>query len=251
MSVQSMVVIPTYNECENIAAIVQEVLRLPLDIHVTIVDDNSPDGTGEIADRMAQRDERVHVLHRKGKLGLGSAYITGFRYALAQGAQFIFEMDADFSHDPHYIPLFLDAARECDVVVGSRYVLGGGTRNWGLLRQLISRGGSLYAKIVLGMPIWDLTGGFNCWRREVLETLDLEKVNSNGYAFQIEMKYRAMRRGFRLREVPIIFVDRRVGQSKMSGAIVLEAFFKVWKFRFDRSIGKEALRAGKAVERIP
>ena len=247
---QGMVVIPTYNERENIEAVVYAVLDLPLDINVTIVDDDSPDGTGEIAEEMAQRDERVHVLHREDKLGLGTAYVTGFRYALVQGARFIFEMDADFSHDPGRIPLFLEAANEYDVVIGSRYVPGGGTRNWGVLRRLISRGGSLYAKVILGMPIWDLTGGFNCWRREVLEALDLGSVNSNGYAFQIEMKYRAMRRGFRLTEVPIVFVDRRVGQSKMSGGIVLEALLKVWKFRFDRSIAGEPPDAGRAMERI-
>ena len=235
---QVMVVIPTYNECENMEKIAEAVLSQPVDVHVAIVDDNSPDGTGEIADALSVRDERVHVIHRQGKMGLGSAYITGFKYALQQGAQYVFEMDADFSHDPAYIPSLLEAARATDVVVGSRYVSGGGTENWGLVRQLISRGGSLYARVILGMPIWDLTGGFNCWRRDVLEAVDLDAVTSNGYAFQIEMKYRAFRRGFRLVEVPIVFVDRRVGESKMSGSIVREALWKVWRFRLDSRIGK-------------
>ena len=235
---QVMVVIPTYNECENVEKIAEAVLSQPADVHVTIVDDNSPDGTGEIADALASRDERVHVIHRQGKMGLGSAYIAGFKYALQQGAQYVFEMDADFSHDPAYIPSLLEASRATDVVVGSRYVSGGGTENWGLVRQLISRGGSLYARVILGMPIWDLTGGFNCWRRDVLEAVDLDAVTSNGYAFQIEMKYRAFRRGFRLVEVPIVFVDRRVGESKMSGSIVREALWKVWRFRLDSRIGK-------------
>lgn len=235
---QVMVVIPTYNECENMEKIAEAVLSQPVDVHVAIVDDNSPDGTGEIADALSVRNERVHVIHRQGKMGLGSAYITGFKYALQQGAQYVFEMDADFSHDPAYIPSLLEAARATDVVVGSRYVSGGGTENWGLVRQLISRGGSLYARVILGMPIWDLTGGFNCWRRDVLEAVDLDAVTSNGYAFQIEMKYRAFRRGFRLVEVPIVFVDRRVGESKMSGSIVREALWKVWRFRLDSRIGK-------------
>ena len=235
---QVMVVIPTYNECENIEKIAEAVLGQSADLHITIVDDNSPDGTGKIADALSVRDERVHVIHRQGKMGLGSAYIAGIKYALQQGAQYIFEMDADFSHDPAYIPGLLEAARATDVVVGSRYVSGGGTENWGLVRQLISRGGSLYARVILGMPIWDLTGGFNCWRRDVLVAVDLDAVTSNGYAFQIEMKYRAFRRGFRLVEVPIVFVDRRVGESKMSGSIVREALWKVWRFRLDRRIGK-------------
>jgi len=237
-SAQAVVVIPTYNERENIESIVDAVMSLPVNAYVTIVDDNSPDGTGEIADAISAREARVSVLHRQCKMGLGSAYIAGFKHALEQGAQFVLEMDADFSHNPADIPRLLRAAHEHDVVVGSRYVQGGGTDNWGLVRQLISRGGSLYARIILGMPIWDLTGGFNCWCRRVLEAVDLDAVTSNGYAFQIEMKYRAFRRGFSLAEEPILFVDRRVGQSKMSGNIVREAFWKVWKFRLDRRIGR-------------
>ena len=248
---QAMVIVPTYNERENIEAIVQAVLGLPLDIHLTVVDDHSPDGTGRIASEIAEHDERMHVIHREGKLGLGSAYVAGFRHALARGAHFVLEMDADFSHDPSVIPLLLEAASDCDVAVGSRYAPGGGTRDWGLLRQLISRGGSLYAKVLLSMPIWDMTGGFNCWRRVVLETLRLDEIDSTGYAFQIEMKYRAMRRGFRLTEVPIVFQDRRVGQSKMSRAIVAEALVNVWKLRLDRSIGQESPDVRNAVERIP
>ena len=239
----SMVIVPTYNERENIEAIVRAVLELPVDLHVTIVDDDSPDGTGRIAAEMARRDERLHVIHREGKLGLGTAYIEGFRYALAQGAKLILQMDADFSHDPGVIPSLLQAAKDSDVVVGSRYVSGGGTRNWGLLRRLTSRGGSLYARTILNIAIRDLTGGFNCWRREVLETLRLDDVSSVGFGFMIEMKYRAVRQGFRLTEIPIIFVDRRVGQSKMSGGIAGEALLKVWELRFDRSIGKGLRRA--------
>jgi dolichol-phosphate mannosyltransferase len=237
---QAMVVIPTYNERDNIEAIVQSVLSVAPDEHVTVVDDGSPDGTGEIADSLAAGDSRIHIIHRAGKMGLGTAYITGFKYALDQGAPLVFEMDADFSHNPSLIPSFIHTARNYDVVIGSRYVSGGGTENWGAVRKLISMGGSLYAKIILGMPVWDLTGGFNCWRRSVLESIDLDAVTSNGYAFQIEMKYRAFRRGFRLTEIPITFVDRRVGESKMSGAIVREAFWRVWRFRLDRSIGKPA-----------
>ena len=240
---QSMVIVPTFNERENIEAIVRAALELPVDLHVTIVDDNSPDGTGQIVDEMVDRDERVHVIHRGGKLGLGTAYVEGFRYALAQGAQLILQMDADFSHSPSVIPSLLRAAKNSDVVVGSRYVPGGGTRNWGLLRRLTSRGGSLYARTILSIPVRDLTGGFNCWRREVLETLCLDDVSSVGFGFMIEMKYRAMRQGFRLTEIPIIFVDRRVGQSKMSGGIAVEALVRVWQLRFDRSIGKGLRRA--------
>jgi len=196
------------------------------------VDDNSPDGTGEVADELARHDARVHVIHRPGKLGLGTAYITGFRWALERGFDYVFEMDADFSHDPKYLPEMLRTAeRDADVVIGSRYVDGGGTRNWGAVRQVISRGGSLYARTILGVGIRDLTSGFICWRRQALEGISLDRVRSSGYSFQIEMKYRALQAGFRVVEVPIVFVDRRVGASKMSRRIFVEALTRVWRMR--------------------
>src|SRR5262249_50476043 len=197
-----------------------------------VVDDNSPDGTGQLADQIAQRDPRVSVLHRSGKLGLGTAYIAGFKWALSREYQFVFEMDCDFSHDPRYLPALLARARAgADLVLGSRYVDGGGTVNWGPLRKLISRGGSLYARTILGVGVRDLTGGFKCFRRSLLEAIDLDSVSAQGYGFQIELTYRALRQGFRVEEVPIVFVDRRVGQSKMSKKIFLEALTLVWKLR--------------------
>ena len=201
-------------------------------VDILVVDDNSPDGTGALADRLAAAEPRVRVLHRERKEGLGRAYLAAFRWALDAGYQYIIEMDADFSHDPRHLPTLLDTAvGGADVVLGSRYVEGGGTVNWGILRQLISRGGSLYARTILGVRIRDLTGGFKCFRRHVLETLDLEQVQSTGYAFQIELTYRALQRGFDVREIPIVFEDRRVGQSKMSRKIFLEAFVGVVRLR--------------------
>jgi dolichol-phosphate mannosyltransferase len=194
---------------------------------VLVIDDNSPDGTGEIADRLAEERRSVHVLHRPHKEGLGPAYLDGFRRALELGADLLFEMDCDFSHDPADVPRLAAAAENADLVIGSRYVDGGGTRNWGFLRRVISRGGSLYAQVLLGVGVRDLTGGFKCYRRIVLETIDLDAIHSKGYAFQIETTYRALRRGFRVVEIPIVFVDRQVGGSKMSKAIVLEAVWKV------------------------
>jgi dolichol-phosphate mannosyltransferase len=201
---------------------------------VLVIDDNSPDGTGEIADRLAAEHEWVHVLHRPRKEGLGPAYLAGFERALELGADLIFELDCDFSHDPADIPRLTAAAEQADLVLGSRYVFGGATKNWGLLRRLISRAGSLYAQLLLGVPIRDLTGGFKCYRRAVLETIDLDAIHSRGYAFQIETTYRALRAGFRVVEVPITFVDREVGGSKMSNAIVLEAVWKVPLLRLAR-----------------
>ncbi|GIV96190.1 MAG: dolichyl-phosphate beta-D-mannosyltransferase [Herpetosiphonaceae bacterium] len=228
-----IVVIPTYNECENIPLLIPRILEH--DLHVLVVDDNSPDGTGRLVAEIAQSDSRIHLISRAGKLGLGTAYIAGFRRALDLGAPYIFEMDADFSHDPAYLPQLLDAARNhFDLVIGSRYVSGGGTTDWGLLRQLISRGGNVYARLILGLPVADSTGGFRCYRRHVLETLDLGAVRSNGYAFQIEMAYRTHRSGFTLGEIPIIFPDRRVGRSKMSRKIVIEALINVWKLRLGK-----------------
>jgi dolichol-phosphate mannosyltransferase len=225
------VVIPTYNEHDTITALLQQILAYP-QFRVLVVDDNSPDGTGELVSTLAQDEPRVGLLARPGKLGLGTAYLAGFRRALAEGAQFIFEMDADFSHDPSYLPRLREAADRYDLVLGSRYVPGGGTTDWGYLRQFISRGGNLYAGIILGLPVVDATGGFRCYRREVLETISLDSVRSNGYSFQIEMVYRTLRAGFRIGEVPIIFPDRRVGQSKMSRRIVIEALINVWRLRF-------------------
>ncbi|HMK72264.1 MAG TPA: polyprenol monophosphomannose synthase [Myxococcaceae bacterium] len=229
----ALVCIPTYNERENLEAIVAAVLAADARTEVLVVDDNSPDGTGALADALAARQPRVHVLHRRAKEGLGRAYLAAFAWALARPYALILEMDADFSHPPRFLPTLLDrAASGVDLVLGSRYVPGGGTLNWGLVRRLISQGGSLYARAILGLPVHDLTGGFKCFRRRVLEAIDLAAVHSTGYAFQIELTYRALRKGFRVEEVPIIFEDRRVGQSKMSRRIVLEALAMVWKLRF-------------------
>ncbi|HXV03101.1 MAG TPA: polyprenol monophosphomannose synthase [Gaiellaceae bacterium] len=222
------VCLPTFNERENLEAMVAALREaLPPDGIVLVIDDNSPDGTGDIADRLAAEDEHVLVLHRERKEGLGPAYLAGFKQALELGAELILEMDCDFSHDPKDVSRLAAAAEDADLVIGSRYVPGGGTRNWGLLRRFISRGGSLYAQLILGVPIRDLTGGFKCYRRKVLETVDLDAIHSKGYAFQIETTYRAIRAGFRVVEVPIVFVDREVGGSKMSNAIVLEGVWKV------------------------
>jgi dolichol-phosphate mannosyltransferase len=220
--------LPTYNERENLERMVAALGDvLDDDGVVLVIDDNSPDGTGEIADRLAETRAWVHVLHRPHKEGLGPAYLAGFRRAIELGADLIMEMDCDFSHNPADVPRLTAAAENADLVIGSRYVPGGGTRNWGLVRRLISRGGSLYAQLLLGVPIRDLTGGFKCYRRAVLETIDLAAIDSKGYAFQIETTYRTIGAGFRAVEVPIVFVDRQVGGSKMSKAIVLEAVWKV------------------------
>ena len=227
------VVLPTYNERENVPQIVPAILAASPAVDLLVVDDNSPDGTGALADEIAARDSRVRVLHRSRKEGLGRAYLAGFAEALRGGYGRIVEMDADFSHDPGRLPALLGV--DADLVLGSRYVPGGGTVNWGPGRRLLSRGGSFYARTILGVPIRDLTGGFKCFRRKVLESLDLASVRSTGYAFQIELTYRAIRRGFKVVEVPITFVDRRVGKSKMSRRIVAEALWMVWKIRFDRA----------------
>jgi dolichol-phosphate mannosyltransferase len=228
-------VLPTYNEAENLEAFLAAALpKLPADARVLVVDDNSPDGTGKLADRLAAEDERVRVLHRTQKEGLGPAYIAGFREALAQGAGLILEMDADFSHDPAYLPRLLEAAQRADLVIGSRYVEGGGVSDWSALRRGISRGGSAYARLILGVGVRDLTGGFKCFRREVLETIDLDAVDARGYAFQIEVTYRTLQAGFKVVEVPIVFRDRQAGSSKMDGSIVLEAIWRVPRLRFGR-----------------
>jgi dolichol-phosphate mannosyltransferase len=235
--------LPTYNERENIGHMVEalEALRprLPLDGDVIVVDDNSPDGTGRLADELAATRPWLHVLHRPGKQGLGRAYIAGFRWALAREYAFVLEMDCDFSHDPERVPALLDAVLDgADLALGSRYVPGGGIANWGLGRRVISAAGCLYARVILGLPVRDLTGGFKCFRREVLEAIDLESVSAEGYAFQVEMTYRTARLGFRVREVPIVFVDRVAGGSKMTRQIVAEAAWRVPLLRL------RALRGG-------
>jgi dolichol-phosphate mannosyltransferase len=228
-------VLPTYEEATNVERLVAEArAKLPASAQVLIVDDNSPDGTGEIAARLAAADSAVHFLHRPTKEGLGPAYIAGFREVLAGGAGLIVEMDADFSHDPAYLPRLLEASERADVVIGSRYVPGGGVTDWGAVRRAISRGGSAYARSVLGVDVRDLTGGFKCFRREVLEAIDLGAVRSLGYAFQVEMTYRAIELGFDVVEVPIVFRDRQAGSSKMSRSIVLEAIWRVPRLRFGR-----------------
>ncbi len=228
---RAIVCLPTYDERENLEPILRAILAAAPEVDVLVIDDSSPDGTGALADAFAAHEPRVNVLHRAGKEGLGKAYLAGFAWALERGYDLVLEMDADFSHDPAHLPALLGAAREADLVLGSRYVPGGGTRNWGLGRRLLSRGGSLYARTILGVRVRDLTGGFKCFRREVLEAIDLASVECSGYAFQIELTYRALRRGFRVVEVPIVFADRRVGLSKMSRRIVLEAIRKVWSIR--------------------
>jgi dolichol-phosphate mannosyltransferase len=231
-------ILPTFNEADNIAAVVAAARAsldtcLPGAYRVLIVDDSSPDGTGRVADRLAAEHEEVEVLHRTEREGLGPAYIAGFRHALAGGASFVFEMDADFSHDPADLPRLLAAVQDgADVAIGSRYVDGGGVKDWGLVRRLVSRGGCYYARSVLGLDVHDLTGGFKCFRREVLEAIDLDTVRSHGYGFQVELTQRALRRGFVVREVPIVFRDRLHGRSKMSPWIALEAFFVLPQLRY-------------------
>jgi len=228
---RALICLPTYNELDNLRPMVAAIRAVVPAAEILVIDDNSPDGTGRLADELAAADGQVHVLHRAGKEGLGKAYLAGFAWALSRDYGLIMEMDCDFSHDPKYLPAMLAAAGQADLVLGSRYVAGGGTVNWGLGRKLISRGGSLYARTILGLPVRDLTGGFKCFRREVLESIGLASVECTGYAFQIELTYRASRKGFRVREIPIVFADRRVGQSKMSRRIVLEAIRKVWSIR--------------------
>jgi dolichol-phosphate mannosyltransferase len=235
---KTLVIIPTYNERENIERIVPLILEKDPSIHVLIVDDGSPDGTGEIADLMSKKDSRIFVIHRKNKSGLGTAYVTGFKYAIQKKYDYVFEMDADFSHDPKYIPDFLDAIKEADLIIGSRYITGVNVINWPMSRLLLSYYANVYSRIITGLPVKDATGGFKCFRREVLETIDLDKVKSNGYSFQIEMSLRAWKKSFRIKEIPIVFEDRRMGQSKMSKKIVREAIWMVWRLRFMSLLGK-------------
>jgi len=235
---RALIIFPTFNEKENIEAIVTAVLKQDTSVHVLIVDDNSPDGTGAIADRMAAADPRVFALHRAGKLGLGTAYIHGFKWAIERRFDYIFEMDADFSHNPDYIPDFLTAIQDHDLVLGSRYISGVNVINWPMSRLLLSYYANVYSRLVTGLPVRDATGGFKCFRREALEAIDLDRVRSNGYTFQIEMSLRVWRRKMRIIEIPIVFVDRQRGTSKMSKKIVREAIWMVWWLRLAAMMGK-------------
>lgn len=236
-AVKTLIVIPTYNEAENIETFVHAIFDAAGNgsrWHILVVDDNSPDGTADIVKHLMRTGygKRLFLIVRECKQGLGTAYLKGFQWGLGHDYQLIVEMDADFSHDPIYLPKMIQETDQYDCIVGSRYVAGGGVRGWGLLRKMISRGGSFYARIILGIPVQDLTGGFNLWKREVLDRIDLTSIKSEGYAFQIELKYRAFKKGFQLFEFPIIFKDRRQGKSKMSKKIILEAIYRVWQLRF-------------------
>jgi len=233
-----LVIIPTYNEKENISTILPLVLKQDQGIEVLVVDDNSPDGTGKLVEELKASNPRIKLIKREKKSGLGTAYIAGFDYALQNGYDYIFEMDSDFSHDPSYIPDFLKAIRDSDLVLGSRYIKGVNVVNWPITRLLLSYFANVYARWVTGLPVRDSTGGFKCFKREVLEKIGLDNIHSNGYAFQIEMNFRAWKKGFRIKEIPIIFVDRRAGESKMSKKIVREAIWMVWKLRILSILGK-------------
>lgn len=233
MAERALVIVPTYNERENITRLIGAILDQDQRLEILVVDDGSPDGTGEIVDALVQHEPRLHIIKRPRKMGLGTAYIAGFRWALEQGYDYVFEMDADFSHDPAHLPQFLRAIEEADLVLGSRYRNGKVTVvNWPIKRLLLSYFANVYARVVTGLPVWDATGGFKAFRRKVLEAIDLSHVRSNGYAFQIEMSFRAWRKHFKIVEIPIVFVDRTEGQSKMSRSIVREAIWMVWRLRF-------------------
>jgi len=233
-----LVIVPTYNEAENILPLLDRLLALPFGIEVLVVDDNSPDGTGDLVAARQKADPRVHLIRRAGKLGLGSAYVAGFRYALAAGAQYVFEMDADFSHDPEAIADFVKAAESADVVLGSRYLDGVTVVHWPLSRLILSYSANVYTRLITGLPVRDATGGFKCFRRRALESVDLDRVGSDGYAFQIEMSYKCWRKGFKIMEIPITFVDRRAGVSKMNNKIVWEAAWMVWRLRIMDLLGQ-------------
>jgi dolichol-phosphate mannosyltransferase len=249
MPERALVIVPTYNERENIARIIDSVLSQDSRIEMLIVDDGSPDGTGQIVTDIARRNPRVHLLEREKKMGLGTAYLAGFRWAIDRAYDFVFEMDADFSHDPSHLPQFLSAIQSADLVLGSRYRNGKVTVvNWPIGRLLLSYFANVYARAVTGLPVWDGTGGFKCFRRKVLETIDLNAVRSNGYAFQIEMSFRAWKAGFHLVEIPIVFVDRTEGESKMSKAIVREAIWMVWRLRFMGMFGRLDKPSGRSMQ---
>lgn len=238
MSEKSLIIIPTYNELENIQLLIPDLLqRYKNNLDILVVDDNSPDGTGKFIEDTGKQDSRVKLLRREKKMGLGTAYVAGFKYALENSYDYIFEMDADFSHDPKEIKSFLKAIKQYDLVLGSRYVKGVNVVNWPMRRLLLSYFANVYTRIITWMPIWDATGGFKCFRRSVLETIDLNKIKSNGYAFQIEMTFKAWKKGFKIGEIPIVFVDRTMGSSKMSKKIVREAVFMVWKLRLRSMLG--------------
>jgi len=238
MAEKSLIIVPTYDEIENLGSIVPRVLEQGANIEVLVVDDNSPDGTGQLADKLASDEPRIHVLHREKKEGLGRAYLAGFKWALEHDHDYIFEMDADFSHDPKFIPEFLRAIEDVDLVIGSRYKDGVNVINWPMSRLLLSKGANLYSHIATGLPLTDSTGGFKCFRRRVLETLNLDAVHSNGYAFQIELSFRAWKKGFKLVEIPIVFVDRVEGTSKLNKGIVREAIWMVWFLRLKAMFGR-------------
>src|SRR5690349_22260235 len=248
---KTLLILPTYNEIENLSPLLEEILSYAPETDVLIVDDHSPDGTGELVDEIQKENPRVKVLHRPDKMGLGTAYIAGFKYTIEHGSDAAFEMDADFSHDPRYLPDFLEAIEQADLVIGSRYIPGGDTPNWTILRRLISGGGNIFARFMLGIPVHDCTAGYRLYRRRLLESIDLDTVESHGYAFQIEMTYRTAQRGFKIVETPIIFMDRRVGKSKMSRKIVIEGFTYVLKARFSkRSLKPGVVAPGSGGARI-
>ncbi len=240
----SLIIVPTYNERENLPRIAQKLLSLPVPVDLLVVDDNSPDGTGKIADELAAKHAQIHVLHRPGKNGLGRAYIAGFQWALARHYEFIFEMDCDFSHNPDDIPQFLKAAEQADLVLGSRYIGGVRVINWPLSRLMLSRSAGKYVEWVTGMPFMDPTGGYKCFRRRALEAIQLEDVRSNGYSFQIEMTHRLWRQGFKIVEIPIIFTDRTEGESKISKGIVNEAIWLVWRLWLQNGLRRSPPRSG-------
>jgi dolichol-phosphate mannosyltransferase len=242
--VKSLVIVPTYNERENVKTLIPQILELPSEIEVLVVDDNSPDGTADVVLEMSKKDERIHLLRRKEKLGLGSAYVAGFKYALSRPEiECVFEMDADFSHDPSSIPKFLEAIQDYDLVLGSRYLRGVTVVNWPLSRLILSYSANLFTRVVTGLPVHDATGGFKCFRRRVLESIELDGVHSDGYSFQIEMSFKCWKKGFRIKEIPITFVDRRVGTSKMSQKIIWEAVWLVWRLRLQGLFYKDKSRS--------
>jgi dolichol-phosphate mannosyltransferase len=236
---KAIIIIPTYNEKENVERLIEAVFKIQPDINILFVDDNSPDGTADIIKSKMQKNSRISILEREGKMGLGSAYIAGFKFALENGYEYIIEMDADFSHNPEEIPRFLEAIEENDLVIGSRYIKGVNVVNWPLSRLLISYFANVYTRLVTGLSVRDLTGGYKCFRREVLEKIDLSSIKSNGYAFQIELNFKAWAQGFRIKEISIIFVDRVFGESKLSKEIMWEAFFLVWRLKINHMLGKK------------
>jgi dolichol-phosphate mannosyltransferase len=235
---EKLVIIPTFNERDNVVTLIKRILSLPQGFDVLVVDDNSPDGTGGLVEEFRRQESRVHLIRRPGKMGLGSAYVAGFRYALENGAEYVFEMDADFSHDPEALPEFLEAIKDADLTLGSRYLAGVTVVNWPLSRLILSYGANVYTRVITGLPVRDATGGFKCFRRKALLAVNLDEVTSDGYAFQIEMTFKIWRLGLRVNEIPITFVDRRAGVSKMNRRIIWEAVWLVWRLRLMRIFGR-------------